>query len=373
MSATPVLSPAEVRAYLQRHGWRPEAAGRVAELWTRSDTELLVPLIPTAPDYDVRVNVLTADLARFEERQAALISQDISRQFVDVTDFRALHGHDEDLVPLEVGQRVFSSARRAVIAGAAATMRRRGYYGKQIPRKAREQARSVRVGHTRKGSYIVPVVSQARLLTLPWQGEQPQLLTEVEDAAFDRRVTTTMARALGVLQQLVVDRERTPTNSEIHDGVGEGVSYELCDALVGSLKDPAIEQMEINFHWAQAVHRPSGVGQSVGFPTESQPILQAVAAKLRDDTANRQQVVYGVVVSLSSLAEESGGRVNVHALIDGVRKTIRLELGPDHYAVAVACHKRTPVLVRGILHQEQGRMPTMEVEAFEPDASLPLE
>lgn len=46
---------------------------------------------------------------------------------------------------------------------------------------------------------------------------------------------------------------------------------------------------------------------------------------------------------------EEGGRVDLEALVEGKRRSIRLELGPRDY-VAMSCHKRTPVQVREALH-----------------------
>jgi len=368
----PHAGVAEIRTYLQRNGWQQAEASRVAQFWRHGDHEVLVPVIETAPDFERRLEILAKDLAQVEDRSPASIRTEIGRQFVDLTEIRAMHGYGDDFIALEASQRIFDSTKRMVVAGAAATLRRTGYFGKRIPTKARAHARSVVVGHTYPGSYVIPIFSQARLPNLPWQGDNPHLVMEVEAAAFDRRVATTLAQALGVLQQLVVDRPSTPSNREINDGVGEGISYELCESIRSALVDPAVEQLEINFKWAPAVTAPRGVGQSVGFPVESRPVLEHIAAGLRQDRVNRQQLIYGVVVTLSSLSDEEGGRVIIHALIDGRRQTIRLELNPSQYEIAVACHKHTPVLVRGVLHQDAGRMATMDVEAFEPDPSLPL-
>jgi hypothetical protein len=361
----------ELTTYLQGAGWRRTVAGRVAEIWTYNGHEVVVPKIESAPDFQTRVEILTKDLQRLEDRPASAIRDEISRQFVDVTDVSADHSFGDAAIPLEAGEKLFGSAKRLVVAAAAATLRRRGYFGREVPQRARDQARSAMAGHTRPGSYVVPIISQARLPELPWQGDQPHLVKEVEEAAFDRRVTVTLARSLGVLQQLTVDRDTVPTGRDINDGVGEGLSYELCDSVIRVLKDPYVDQFEVEFRWAPAAPSPRGVTGSVGFPGESMPVLEHVASGLRRDVENRQQVVYGVVVTLSSREGQEGGRVDIDALVEGKKRSIRLELGPRDYDVAVSCHKRTPVQVRGVLHLQPGRQATMDVEAFEPDLALP--
>jgi hypothetical protein len=303
----------ELTTYLKGAGWERTVTGRIAEIWIYNGHEVVVPTIESAPDFNARVDILTKDLQRLEDRPAATIRDEMSRQFVDIADVAADHSFGDSAIPLESGEKLFGSAKRLVVAAAAATLRRRGHFGREVPQRARDQARSAMAGHTRPGSYVVPIISQARLPELPWQGEQPHLVKEVEEAAFDRRVTVTLARSLGVLQQLAVDRYSVPSGREINEGVGEGLSYELCDSVVRVLKDPIVEQLEIDFRWAPAATMPRGVTASVGFPRESMPILEHVAAGLRRDTENRQHVVYGVVVTLSSREDQEGGRVYIEA------------------------------------------------------------
>src|SRR5262249_11858414 len=160
---------------------------------------------------------------------------------VDVTDVAADHEFDSSVFLLDSGQKLFLTAKKLVIAAAAATLARRGYFGHSIPTKARDQARKVLVGHTRPGSYVVPVVSRARLPDADWQdGAQLRIVAEVEEAAFDRRMLVTLARGLEVLQELAVNRSSEPSRREVYDGVGDGLSFEMCDGVIRSLKERAV-------------------------------------------------------------------------------------------------------------------------------------
>lgn len=61
-----VHTPQRVRAYLAAGGWEVAEGGRVAELWHLAalpDRQLLVPLIPSAPDYAKVLGILASDLA----------------------------------------------------------------------------------------------------------------------------------------------------------------------------------------------------------------------------------------------------------------------------------------------------------------------
>jgi hypothetical protein len=194
---------------------------------------------------------------------------------------------------------------------------------------------------------------------------------EVEQAAFDRRVLVTMARGLSVLHELAVVTDRRPTNSEIYDGVGEGLSFELCNGVLHSLKDPDIQDFVVGFKWAPAVTGPRDALQNVSFPSAAIDNVHYVARGLRQDVNDREQVIFGWVEVLSSRAEDEGGRVHVHAIVGGKQRVVRMSLNDEDYEKAVASHKRMSVMVRGDLHLEEGKQPTMEVHSFELEQPLP--
>ncbi|MEU8374735.1 hypothetical protein AB0C22_16645 [Micromonospora sp. NPDC048894] len=354
-------------------GWQRSAAGDVAEFWTKNNEfEVLVPRRRNAPDFEARLNILTLDLERVEERPATAIRDDISRQFLDITHVRAEHEFGEMFIPLDAGHKLFATAKDLVVSAAASTLHRRGYYGRSMPRSAREQAKRTLVGHTRPGSYIVPVITQARLPELPWQSDQPHLIEHVEAAAFERRATTTLAHALGALEEIATSRSR-PSVRVVNEAVGEGLSFEMCRAISRPLQDSIIHKVNVDIAWAPGVTAPAGAGTSFNFPKESADNLKVISATLKNDPLDSQEVIYGVVVSLKSRSGDDGGRVEVETLIDGAKRLVRIELSEQAYEIARTSHKRSPVVARGTLHRNPGRMAVMEAAFFERDLSLPLE
>ncbi|MFK0226652.1 hypothetical protein ACIQUL_12900 [Streptomyces sp. NPDC090303] len=106
--------------------------------------------------------MLVEDLARISAEDTRTVQDAIASVYHDVTDLRASHPTIRDgSIPLDAGSELFQSAKRLRVASAAATIRRQGHF-RNFPTRARDQARDVRLGQTRKGSYIVPIISQAR-------------------------------------------------------------------------------------------------------------------------------------------------------------------------------------------------------------------
>ncbi|MEV0373139.1 hypothetical protein AB0I10_25505 [Streptomyces sp. NPDC050636] len=367
------FAPEEIRSYLKVTGWSPVSGGALAELWSLpgpAEEVVLVPMKPGAPDFDKRTRILVEDLARIESRTVHAVHSAIATVYHDVTDLRASHPSLSDgSIPLEAGYELFLSARRLRVASAAAAIRRQGHF-RNFPTRARDQAREVRLGQTRRGSYIVPIISQARSPEDVYAPQQEHIDIQVEETLFDRRVTATMSRALGVLEEMV-GAEREPTPSEIADSVGEGVSYELCQALSKVVKSDSVAALDITFNWSQVAAPPPGSSPHVEFNEAAINIVNRVSDHLKTQLYTHEHIIYGVITDLSRRPEDETGRVGIETLIKRRRRTVWIDLPDRNYHQAVRCHDLgVPVRVRGVLSSPPGGHATMEVSDFGPDPSL---
>ncbi|MGW1224238.1 hypothetical protein [Streptomyces sp. NPDC002530] len=367
------FGPEEIRSYLKVTGWSPVSQGAVAELWRLpgpSEEVVLVPVKPGAPDFGKRARMLVEDLARVSAEDTRTVQDAIASVFHDVTDLRASHPtiHDGS-IPLDAGFELFQSAKRLRVASAAATIRRQGHF-RNFPARAREQARDVRLGQTRKGSYIVPIISQARSPMDVYERGQEQIDIEIEETLFDRRVTATMSRALGVLEEMA-GADRVPTPSEITDSIGEGVSYELCQALSKVVNSDAVDTLDVTFNWSRVASAPPGTPHEVEFNHEAIAIVERVSDQLKTSVYSRENVIFGLVTHLNRHPDDETGRVGVQALIQRRSRTVWMDLPDAGYHEAVRCHDSgIPVRVRGVLNSPPGGSATLQVADFGPDPSL---
>lgn len=368
------IGVADMLSYLNLAGWKRDIAGPLIETWQhpRLDyVQVLVPKVQTAPDFVNRVAMLTRELAEVERRSPEAVMDDISRQFLDVADLRVEHPDaTSDTIPLEAGYAVFTSAKQLVVAAAGATLRRQAHFGRSMPTKARRHTNSVRLGHTKRGSYVVPIISHARIPDVPTFDDHPHLELAVEEALFDRRVMTTMSQALGVLEEMTVRRDRAPSRSEIHGAIGDGVSRELCQAVDQIIGTDTVAELSFDFRWAPAVNGPARAHNHVVFPDEARPLVEAVSKQLRTARDEHQSVLFGVITDLSSGTDELGVRVAIETVVDGRKRKVWFDLGEDDYEVAIRCFKRQPVVARGTLTTAAGRRPSMQVSFFGPDTSI---
>ncbi|MGK5693115.1 hypothetical protein ACSNOJ_09420 [Streptomyces sp. URMC 128] len=369
----PDFGPGEIRSYLKVTGWAPVSGGDVAELWSLpgpADEVVLVPMKPGAPDFAKRTRILLQDLARVESEEVQTVHDAIATVYHDVTDLRASHPSLSDgSIPLESGYELFVSAKRLRVASAAATIRRQGHF-RNFPTRARDQAREVRLGQTRRGSYIVPIISQARSQEDVYSPRQDHIDVQVEETLFDRRVTATMSRALGVLEDMA-GAEREPTRSEINDSIGEGVSYELCQALTRVVNTESVSAIDVSFNWSRVAAPPPGTPARVEFNGDAINIVDRVSEQLKTKVYTSEHVIYGVVTDLSRHPEDDTGRVGVQTLIQRRSRTVWMNLADGDYHTAVRCHDAgIPVRVRGTLTSPPGGQARMNVAGFGPDPSL---
>ncbi|MFF3770528.1 hypothetical protein [Streptomyces sp. NPDC002232] len=366
----------EIESYLRSSGWQRSLTGPFAEVWRAIGNDQLTLFVPkdsSAPDFSRALRSLTDELARRENRPQEQISLDISRQFLDVTDLRAEDDEiSEGTIPLASGIGLFNSAHRMMVSAAAATLHRQGYYGNSMPRAAHKHARRMRLGQTRPGSYIVPVISSARFGVLVDDSfDEPRLEAAADESYFERRMLTTLSRALHTLSQMAVVRDRTPTKFDVLSAVDEGVSSELCAAVLDVIGKGGVDLFDITFNWAPSSPAPRDISAKVAFTNESADLIQHIETELKETDAPAERVLYGVIRRLSLKKNETSGHVALETVLDGKPRVVAFELPLDVYRRAARYHgERRPVVVRGILDAPPGRRATMTVNSFDADRSV---
>ena len=366
----------DIISYLSRSGWHKSMTGSLAEVWQMPsdiETTVLVPKIHSAPDFQRTISMLARELSRTERRPAEEITRDIAQQFVDVTDLRAQDDDiSEDTIPLVSGISLFNSAHRMMVSAAAATINRQGYYGNSMPRAAHRHARRLRLGQTRPGSYIVPVISSARFDRLVQDGEEePSLIVGADDSYFERRMVTTLARALDTLHEMTVVRGREPSRDDMRSAVDEGVSSELCASIIDVIGKGGVEVFDVHFNWAPSSPAPENTVERIHFSYESADLIQHVGDELKEADEPAEKILYGVIRRMSLKKNETSGQVAMETALNGKSRIVTFDLDLADYRKAARYHgERRPVVVRGILDATPGRRATMKVSSFDADRSV---
>ncbi len=349
--------PEDVSSWLANHDWqRITQLPQRPALWTLGGRELLQPTLRDATDYELRMSQMLRSLASWADRSVEALTEEMIHEGSDITEWRAKGAHSRDFsVPLEDGLNLVHSVRNAFVAAANATIQRRAYFGHGTLKAAREHAQVVRMGQTRRGSYVVPIISRVPGVVEQPDEAQSRLDVDVSAQPFERRVMVQLAEALQAIQSMAVRSDTEPTQRELNESVGSGVSHELCAALDNALGAESLGDVDVRFSWARRGARHPDV-RRVEFPREARPIIRRMAENLRGSDIIAEQVLAGWVWQTKYEPGDREGSIKLRAQIGKATRTIHAILNVEqiHEALAAAAEDR-PIFVRGRLVREQGR------------------
>ncbi|WP_418062302.1 hypothetical protein [Pimelobacter simplex] len=276
----------------------------------------------------------------------------ISKSGSDIAEFRAV-GQIDDSLPLGDASTLIESVRRAMQASANSALQPRSYYGHSLPDAARDHARNVRMGQTRSGSYIVPVISRLPILE-PDESDDAVLFEDFTYQPFARTAMLRLAEGLTALRELTHGQSQ-PSRSNITTSVGAGVSSELCDAVANTLEADSIADLDVSFAWAErlpASTAPAGVL----LEGASAPLIRQVSSILKGEPIVGPQTFVGYVKRLDRGEEDEIGRITLRVLDNDRARNITMDLSDGDYHVAGEANTdRRMVSATGVLYRESGR------------------
>jgi hypothetical protein len=349
--------PQDVASWLVANDWRKVSRGEaLAALWSRGPQEVVQPLAREASDYALRFADMLRRLAAWEHKPEEALAQEMTFEASDVSEWRASGVSARDFtVPLEDGFDLIRGARNAFVAAANSAIHRRGYVGHGSLKVAREHAKTVRMGQTRRGSYIVPIISRIPGATEQPEDGQERFNIDVSAQPFERRVMSLLAVSLDTVAELAIRSDSEPTMRQVNESVGNGVSYELCSALSSVLEAESFGDVDVAFSWARRVANNPDIEQ-VSLPKESGHVIRRMAERLRGSDVVAEQVIQGHVRLHRREPEEDEGFVYVRASVGDKQRTIGMTLTAEQmHEALMAADEKKQVYVRGRLVREQGR------------------
>lgn len=364
------LLPGDVTEWLRIHGWaRTASLGDIAQRWQNDTTGVMVPMLTQSPDFTLRWSEMLNQLANSYETDTAGVLLAVAKSGSDIAEFRA-SGHIDDSIPLGDASTLIDSVRRSMQASANSALQPRSYYGHSLPDAARDHARTVRMGQTRRGSYVIPVISRLPILQ-PDDADDAVLFEDVTYQPFARSAMLKLAQGLTALRELT-HGSTVPSGSRITEAVGAGVSSELCEAVANTLEAESITALDVAFTWAERLPTSSAPA-SVNLASEALPLLRRVGSVLKGEPVIGRQTVIGYVKRLDRGEDDAVGRITLRTLDSDRARNITIDLNDADYHIAGEANTdRRMVAATGILHREPGRaLRFTEVDDFHLLAGLP--
>jgi hypothetical protein len=333
------LHPLDVAAYLRSTAWRPvDRIGDKGTVWTRAapsgeELEILLPLRADLRDFTARMADVLTTLGAAEDRSQLDILRDITCSSADVVRLE-LHGSavvDQSL-PLPQGVLAFARAHELMLAAACAAVEPRAVYATRKPAQAVDYVSRLRLGQTEPGSYVVSILSPVAP-SLDQAGGGP-----VEEP-FERRVTTTLARATSAALHAAEVAGSTGELQPFLDATRLGVSANLCDALAGLVLETGAESLAVRLRWSPSRPPPAEVPSRVLFARDTAGVVREASRIFRETTPREEFELHGMVVALQRDEGAGSGTVTIAALVDGALRKVRVALGPEAYGAAIRAHQ----------------------------------
>ncbi|NCA71888.1 MAG: hypothetical protein EOM91_17785 [Sphingobacteriia bacterium] len=322
----------DLKSYLDAQGWRSvERIGDKALVYVpdASETaaaEILVPLRDDLGDYVSRMSEAVAILADREQRSVLEVYQDILTSGLDVVRLRAPEADASGAIGIEDGVVLHQEAENLMLAAACSAVDpRRNYHLRKVT-QATDYLKSVRLGPSERGSYVLTLFSpvQPRL-------EHHQAF-DLGEEPFARTVMLRLAEALGAAKR-AADRARADNAfAPFDDAVSLGVSANLCDA-VARLAETA-RGIEIGLTWARS--RPAGrPRETFRFNPDVAEVLLEAARIFRQLEPVTDTRVTGFVIALDRPIEQFDGNATLRTLIDEKPRRVKVRFEQDLYPLVI--------------------------------------
>lgn len=352
------LKPLELAAYLRANGWRREADlhGK-GSLWQihgsdGSEFDVTLPAKRDFADYALRMSEVLRTLAEVERRSQLDVLRDIETTTWDLVRIRAPNRDSENgTLPLDQAVAFVECSRDMLLAAACAAIDRRPFFAKRKPQLAMDYLGNVRMGQTERGSYVLTILSPVAPELHPAQGT---LFPAVPEDPFERSVTRTLMNALTALERAAQDAAVVGNMTSLQSAVSEGVSANLCEAVIGLSAVSPGQGLDVQVSWSRT--RPmspeTATPSRVVLGNDSIPIIEEAARLFREFTPLEDVEIEGFVTRLHRGRKAKEGEVTVEASVEGKLRQITLKLGTEYSQAAQAHDKRRPVRCTGELVKE---------------------
>lgn len=362
MPDTVVLpTPVDLVSYLRTHGWLSSPPGPGGTLWVKGEARIGVPHELD----DVLIGAVLDRLARAEQRDVKATTDAVRYVRFDVTHLRAVNDYRIiDKIPLETATKLISSARMMLRATATTARWERAQIGGSYSRVGDEVIREAFMGHTERGSFIIPVLVPIPEPEPPdpdqptlYDGQAEPVLHNAAPEPFERRVVRTFAQSMQAVHDLVVEPGRMPNADYMHELVYRGVSREFCTALATVLDESAIGEFETTVDWAPVVPAPDTMPRQVSISAEAVDLVRSVAERLRQQRAPSKQMFSGTIVQFRhENHDDPFGEIAVSTMRRGRPSEVRVRLPIETYRNAWEWHNAgRAVLVEGLIRRSPGK------------------
>lgn len=352
------LTPSAVSQFLAYHDWELEQKQpEVREVWRYRSTPLstaprvMVPLATDFADFTPRFVDALESLGHIHDWDAEQLLDRIIATRADLFFVRLDQKMIDGTIPFQQAEKTMQAILKLMKSAATTAADPHHPHKGRRPAPVNEyMEEDVRLGHTKRGSFVFTVVSRL--------GEtDPQSIDGQEQPAmvFPRHVMETLARGLESTKRLTQSWDQEALSSPSSLGLSAG----LVESLEEMSQPQHLRTLDFSFEWAAAERRPDVGLATITLDRDTIGELPRVREQLvrREEPVRRERLA-GLVKSLirddSMPDSEEAGTAIIAAEVN--RKTLRVHVpltGEDHNWAIMAYERQLPFTVTGDLTYER--------------------
>lgn len=369
------LSPLAVSQYLATEDWELESRqDHIREVWKLPAGHghvprgrIMLPLATDFEDFPQRFYDALYALGRLNDWDAGELQQRIVATRADLFFVRLDQAMTDGTIPFRQAEETIDAIYK-LLRSAATTAADPSH-----PQRGRRPARvtefldeDVRLGHTKRGSFVFTVVAR---LGEPWLTDADNSGEPIAEPArpFARQVMETLATGLGATADLASGRP----SAALQDPGRWGLSAGLVESLERMTEPEGLRAVDLSFEWAAAEPQPNVAASRIVLEHSAASRLAQVKERLvRQEEPPSRETLIGAVRSLSreesSTEDEEVGTIVLHTEVHGRIRNVKLVLtGQAHDWAIQAYRAKIPLTVTGDLSYERRswRLTNAEVDS----------
>ncbi|MFI5802212.1 hypothetical protein [Streptomyces sp. NPDC051561] len=370
------LRPRDVARYLSGRGWSPAGRVRYSQRWTLAangrEHRVLLPLEQDLADYPDRMADLLEVLSALEGRPALSVHQDLLLGDLDVQYIRTTPPSPSGTIPVSDGVLAVTSARDLLLAAACEEVQgeRRAVQPRRKPQRAKDFMDTARFGPSQAGSYIItvqvplPSTSAGSLFE-----EDPD--QDITPAPFERQVSRRLYEAVTSARLTAAEASEADDFQPFEDAVSDGVSADLCEALVG-LAGERRRPFDISYAWSPRWALPYRTSRTE-FPAHLVSVLKEGAQDLRRHAPQQGVTLVGRTKTLKRVGDIGPGEITMEARqvtdtgdLSGQLRQVHLRLDEFDYDRATTAHRdRVDLKITGDLARKGNYFTLANISSFD--------
>lgn len=300
-------------------------------------------------DYTARLHEANDIIMRAYHMGSIELSEKITSLSADLFFFRIVQDSRDGTIPFKQAQRALESIATMVRAAATTAVNpNHSHRGRRPSEVDQFIAEDLRLGHTKKGSFVVTAAARfdpEEIAPAPMQTNVP---VSAGPSPFSRRVMTVFSRGLEAARAMAVDEE------SVLGAVEQGLSLELAEALERISDEVGLQTIEVSFDWSEAVPKSTSTPELVRFDRAALDSLPRVTEQLQERRVPEVVEVIGQVTGLSRRGADddtaASGEVTITGELGGQVRKVVVELDGEAHEYAIRAYReRFPIIVSGEL------------------------